>query len=307
MGFSTLRDIFSGRIGVDYCVRSLLYLRSPNNVKEYLLSLHRVTFKEGDSEKKRKWSTYPKIVGASNVVPIKEKDLVDSQFMTSQSEKLSFDISRFAEFLDGYRQVAEDIKPIMLHYSVVYLFDFFSRSWLKYSENRSHGITSKQPVAGSSVSEYVVQLEKNGVFPRAVDAFYFINQSSLFSPDADDGIGYQRNTLGGIISNRIEKMKYSETPTVNLHLLVNMYERLGKIIGSVSPSNYILTGYALLFTISSISRYRAKDWFEIRENKDMKNTVDLLQYDFLYKWVPEILMQTILRKDLKNELSIASS
>jgi len=74
---------------------------------------------------------------------------------------------------------------------------------------------------------------------------------------------------------------------------------MGKIEPFVLKSNPILVSYAILFIISSMSRYRAENWFKIRENKDLKNKFDLLQYDFLYRWTHEVLKQTILRRGLK--------
>jgi len=60
--------------------------------------------------------------------------------VNKQTDKLSFDISRFTEFLSGNAKVDDDIKPIMLHYTMIYFFDFFSRTWLKYGRARGHGI-----------------------------------------------------------------------------------------------------------------------------------------------------------------------
>jgi len=301
MSFSALRDIFIGRLNADYCVKSLLFLKSPNNVKKYLTGIHYVVFPDGDARKMKKWRAYPRVKGAPNVIPIRGRDLSNPDFMNKQADKLSFDISRFIEFLDGYTKVDDDIKPIMLHYAIIYLFDFFSRTWLKYGQNRSHGIKLIQ-----RPNDFSVKIEKSGIFSRAIDAFYLLDQSSLFSPDDDDGIGYLASVEGGTISEIIAKMKYSECPEIKLTHLIDVYEKLDKIVGSVSKSNPILVGYVILFIMNSISRYRAEDWFKIREDRNLKNKLDLLQYDFLYNWTPEILMQTVLTRDLKKELSISS-
>jgi len=300
MSFSALRDIFIGSIGADYCVKALLWLKSPNNIKKYLLGIHKITFPEGDTIKSKIWYAYPRIEGAPNVTPIKSRDLSDSNFMNKQANKLSFDISRFIEFYTSHIEVDDDIKPIMLHYATIYLFDFFSRTWLKYSQNWGHGMRFT-----ISSNDFSVRIKKSGIFPRAIDAFYFSGQSSLFSLDDDYGIGYQLNIKGETVSERIGKMKYSECPEVTLTHLIDVYEKLGKIVGSVSESNPTLVGYAILFILSSISRYRAEDWFKIREDRNLKNKFDLLQYDFLYKWTHGILMQTILKRGLKKELSIS--
>jgi len=306
MSFSDLRDIFIGSVGADYCVKALLFLKSPSNVKEYLTGIHKVTFPDGEKRKKEKWRAYPRVKGKPNVIPIKEKDLSNLEFMNKQADKLSFDISRFTEFLAGYNKVDNDIKPIMLHYAMIYLFDFFTRTWLKYGSNRSHGIKPKPRKKGSSVNQYLVEIEKNGIFPRAVDAFYLVNESNLFSVDDDDGIPYQHDYDLEVPFNKIEKMKYSETPEVNLAHLFDVYERLYRIKTLVSKSNLILVGYSIQFIWSSISRYRAEDLSKIFRDRDSKNKFDLLQHHLLSEWVHEIFMQTILKRGLKEELSLSS-
>lgn len=205
MSFSGLRDIFAGRVGSDSCVRSVLSLVSPNNVKEYLIGVHKVAFPDGDTIKNEKWRAYPR---AFNATPIRERNLSDPKFMNKQTHKLAFDISRFLEFLTGYTRVDDNIKPMMLHYGMIYLFDFFSRTWLKYGRNWGHGIKLK-PNTNEHFTTQLYKLQKSGIFPRAVDAFYFLGQSSLFSADDDDGI-WNDQTVEGLISGKIEKIKYSE-------------------------------------------------------------------------------------------------
>jgi len=305
MSFSDLHDIFSGRIGSNYCVKSLLYLKSPQNAKRYLTAIQKISFRSGDGNRNRGWDRYPRARSRLHVVPIKEQDLLDPVFMNKRSNKLSFDIARFTEFLAGYNKVDEDIKPVMLHYAMIYLLDFFSRTWLKYDQNRGHGLVMNPSVKEQQVIETSVTVRPDGIFQRAVDAFYFLGQSSLFSLDDDEGIGYTIDPLGkGTISKRIRKTKYSAAPKITLARLIDVHERLGNIVGDVSKSNFILVGYIILFTLSSICRYKAEDWFKIRTNIEMKSKFDLLQHCFLYEYIPETLMQTILAKDLKKELSI---
>lgn len=84
MSFSALRDIFIGRIGADYCVRSVLSLRSPNNVKEYLIGIHRVAFPDGDTIKNERWRAYTRAL-CTNATPIRERNLSDPKFMSKQA------------------------------------------------------------------------------------------------------------------------------------------------------------------------------------------------------------------------------
>jgi hypothetical protein len=304
MSISVLRDIFSGRVGEGNCVRAILFLKSPKNAKEYLRCIHNVVFPDGDLSKEKKWQGYSEITHISSVIPIKGKDLADRKFMNEIAEKLSFDISRFIDFLSGYAEVSESIKPIMLHYAAIYLLDFFARTWLKYNANAGHGLkmhTSNE----SSINKFEIEIKKMGIFPRAVDSFYFLGQSSLFSHDNSAGIGYiVKGIEKGIISKRIRKMRYDENPTISFTHIIDVYDRLKTIVGKTSNSNSVLTGYIMLFLLSSVCRYKAKGWAQISENRDLKSKFDLLQHDFVYEHVPTVFLETILRRGLKKELSI---
>lgn len=288
MSFSVLRDIFIGRYGALECSRKLVFSRSPLNARKYLIDIHRFVFPKGDVSKNEVWGTYPSV---SNIAPIKERDLHDSDSMEKQANKLSFDISRFTDFLVGYTRVNDDIKPVMLHYSMIYLFDFFSRTWLNYGRNWGHGMKLVQDADG-----YGIKIQRPATFQRAVDAFCFVGQSSLFS--LDDGYGIFK--VNDEYAVQAEKMKYSDNPQSSLTSLMELYGKFGSYrtesgVGLITMANHILVGYAILFIISSLSRYRAEDWFRTRENRDLMNKSDALQYVFLYEWTPGILSLTILK------------
>jgi len=300
MSFSALRDIFIGRADTDYCVRSLLFLKSRSNAKNYLTNVHLVAFPGRDSQKNKRWKNYPHSE-KQNVTPILQKHLLDSDFIDKHSERLSFDISRFTEFLDGYYRVSDDIKPIMLHYSMIYLLDFFSRTWLKYGRNPGHGLKwSKKD------GEHFAMVKDVGSFPRTADAFYLRYESNVFSADDFGGFGSQRNIAGETVFAKIDKLKYTDKPKIRLHDLISIYENLRGRANyyPVYNSSPILVGYAILFVVSSISRYDPKGWLKTREDIQLKNKMDVLQYDFLYEWTPFILQQTILMEDLKRRLMI---
>jgi len=185
---------------------------------------------------------------------------------------------------------------------MIYLLDFFSRTWLKYARNSGHGLGFSR--VGE---EYLITIQDSGIFPRASDAFYLLYESNLFSADDAGGFGSFEGIFGETVCPKIDKMKYTEHPKVKLVDLLRIYENLG-IRASRQPthdSNFILVGYAILFAMSSLSRYDAEGWFKIQSEREMKGKLELVQYDFLYKWTPSILEQTILRKDLENRLSIS--
>lgn len=292
LSYSSLIEIFTGRIEPVRCAKYILSLQSPEYVKTYLADKHRVVFPEGDKIKTEKWNSYPHVKGISNIVPVKNTDLEDNVFLTTHADRLSSDISRFTQFFSAFTKADDDIKPIMLHYALIYLFDFFSRTWLNYGQNWKHGIRVTQFSQTSSALDTEIKIQVNGVFPRIVDAFYFLNQSSLFSRDDSSGISYTISPLTGkTASKMLEKLKYDSEPKIRLRQLLDTYESLSKIVGSVFTSNHVLVGYAILFIMSSLCRYRAKEWSSVQNNKDLKNKFDLLQYDFVYQWIPEILLQ----------------
>ena len=282
-------------------MKSLLLLKSPSNAKQYLLAIHKRTFPNGDRRKTEKWREYTN--RPTSVLPIKNLHLTNDEFLSEQANKLSFDISRFIEFLMGYNQVEPDIQPLMLHYSIIYLLDFFSRTWLKYKRNWGHGIK----FLSNSDNLGVKILGRNGLFQRAVDSFYFMGQSSIFSLDEDEGIRYELNANQEPISPRIGKLKYSEKPEKKLTELIDISEKLKETKGGILKSNEILLDYTILFGMSSISRYRAEEWYEIRQDRDLKNKMDLILYNFLYDWIPELLKLTVIKSGLGKIKSIPTS
>jgi len=243
-----------------------------------------------------KWKSYPTASVAMNVKPVLDNDLSNPEFTGKLAEKLSFDISRFTDYIEGYARVAENIKPVMLHYAMIYLLDFFSRTWLKYGQNMSHGVKMIQQKEEQTVLDARVKILEKGIFPRAVEAFFVMNQSSLFSNDDNDGISHWITADGTTYPERFLKLRCSKTPQAKFGDLLDLYKKMRSIEGKyITVANKILTGYLLLFSASSISRYNAKDWFTIQNDRNLSNRIELLNYDFISDWIPELLLQTSLK------------
>jgi hypothetical protein len=308
MSFSELRDILGARENVNQCVRAIFALKSPQNVADYLVNIQRKAFyfaydygpredKTIDKYKKEKWAQYNFPQKGMQLGPLTSEILLDTEELSSISEKLSFNISRFTEFLSCYNKIEADIKPIMLHYAMIYLFDFFSRTWLRYRANNGHGITYSE-TQGTSVNDMEIRLGTTGIFPRAVDAFYFLNEQSVFSLDNAKGNGLGNDfTLQNPAFKPMAKTKYYEKPTIKFGQLLENYERM-KILREnmqCGKGNPILTGYAILFLVSSVCRYKPREWFKILTDRDLSTKLELLQHDFIYSWIPELLDYTVLR------------
>jgi len=297
MSFSGLSDLFEGRVGSRECLRFLLSLKAPENAQEYLLKRHKKVFCNVDSYKDiaKRWTDCPYTTTIRNVRPIMDSDLSHPDFTKKLAEKLSFDISRFTDFIEGYAKVGEDIRPVMLHYAVIYLLDFYSRTWLKYGQNMSHGVKMMPKEEGQTVLDAKVKILENGIFPRAVDAFFVTYQSSLFSNDDDHGIGYLWDpVMDGTttIPKRFPKFQYCKTPQIKFGELLDLYKKLGSLEHiQITVANKILAGYLILFSTSFISRYKAKDWFTICKDRDLITKIELLNHDFISDWIPELLLQ----------------
>ena len=296
MSFSGLNDIFAGRTDSKECLSFLLSLKAPENAKAYVIEKHKNRWFD-DCYAAKKWAKYPNadVLLPASIKPIYERNLRDKKFVDDLGEKLSFDISRFSELMEGYSVVAEDIKPLMLHYSLIYLLDFFTRTWMKLCQNSSHGLQMPTQPETKDVLNIEVKILNRGIFPRAVDAFYLVNQSSLFSSDEEQGIHYVGNFItGGTTPPRMEKLQYHHIPSrqVSLGTLLVYYKNLTDFKHIyITPANKILTGFIIIFLISSISRYRAKDWFNLRNNRNLINRIELITHNFVSEWIPELLLQ----------------
>jgi hypothetical protein len=185
-----------------------------------------------------------------------------------------------------------------LHYTMIYLLDFFSRTWLTHEHNRYHGLTLLDG------KQETIAIEKSGGFQRAVDAFYVLNKSSLFSIDDDSWITYG---IGDTQPIRIEKMKYCDAPQLILRDFVETYNKLTNIekyskitkIGyQTNNANPILVSFVILHGLISISRYRAGEWLEICSRPALMNDYEILQHDILNVRMPDIFRETILKRNL---------
>jgi hypothetical protein len=298
---SGLSDLFNGRIGAADCVSMLLSLKSPKTARTYLIEKHKQINCYSDSYTYilDRWKLCP-TKKLNNIKPIVRNDLQRSNVTMRIGDIMSFDISRFIDYFEGYEKVAYDVKPVMLHYSAIYLLDFFSRTWLHCGSSTGHGLIMVDDGAEKS-EEIKVQISKKGFFSRIIDSFYIMNQSSLFSNDDETGFQkYLDSTKKEWLPN-LEKKRYVSEPKISLSELLNNYDMLKNSQANVTMANKILTGYLALFLISSISRYKAKFWFEIRNDRNLNSKIELIYYDFTSLWLPELLLQRAIFK-LLNEV-----
>jgi hypothetical protein len=292
MSFSGLSNLFNGRVGATNCLAMLLSLKSPKNAKKYLIQKHREINCYASSYKDilTRWKSCPSSAN-SNIKPILDTDLEKSQVTNKIAETMSFDISRFIDFIEGYARVSNDIKPVMLHYSTMYLLDFFSRTWLRCEPSTAHGLKVIDDGVKREPQRTKLQILKKGFFPRIVDSFVIMNQHNLFSNDNTSGIQKNFSITKDEWEPELEKKCYSREPKISLGELLNIYELLKTDMAIITMANKILTGYLILFLISSISRYKAKKWCIITNDRNLSNEIELVNYDFVSKWIPELILQ----------------
>jgi hypothetical protein len=118
-----------------------------------------------------------------------------------------------------------------------------------------------------------------------------MNQHNLFSNDNTSGIQKNFSITKDEWEPELEKKCYSREPKISLGELLNIYELLKTDMAIITMANKILTGYLILFLISSISRYKAKKWCIITNDRNLSNEIELVNYDFVSKWIPELILQ----------------
>jgi hypothetical protein len=298
---SGIDSLFTGRTDANEHISMLLSLKSPKNTKDYLIKTQRRIncYVSSYDNIMERWRACP-CAKINNIRPIVNRDLLRSHITSKIADNMAFDVSRFIDFLEGSAKVAADVKPVMLHYSAIYLLDFFSRTWLKCESSTRHGL--KMINEGTEKPEGVkVQILPKGFFSRIVDSFYIMNQESLFSSDDESGFRKYYNLSDGKWYPDLEKKKYLNRPKIGLGELLSVYELLKKEKVKSLIANQILTGYLILFLVSSISRYKAKYWSEIRNNRRLSNRIELVNCDFTSRWFPELLLQKDIFK-LLNEV-----
>lgn len=82
MSYSSLLELFTGRLEAQKCAKYVLSLKSPQRVKKFLISRHKIFFPKGDKEKNKKWDSYPKIERTQQIKPVTSKNLANGEFMT---------------------------------------------------------------------------------------------------------------------------------------------------------------------------------------------------------------------------------
>ena len=306
----------------------LLFLQTPTNMEKYLVNY---------SEYKNNSHTYfkdrikiyadlKKSFSKELPQPLIFKSLKHSE-KKEICERLSFKIKRFTEFMSAFSVVDEDIKPIMLYYSVNYFLTFLSDMQLHFIERKSHhGLSGTKNLT----------IKKNGTFARIVDGFFALNKPTLFAPCNENGI----NAVEGLheylmpeemskkdndyirhiksVKKLYNKYEYKKDPTISLSDLINMRRVLYKHFqfnhvssnNNISLENLILVDYLVLFLAGSIARYNPLEWNKIQatSNKDyekIKYHINAAQTNMLNEWIPYLLSEHILPIELINKLEVS--
>ena len=179
-------------------------------------------------------------------------------------------------------------------------------------------------------NEDSIVLRKSGIFPRIIDSLHLIGYPSIFSNTNDQtlensGIGYHipldrsgyidvDSDYNDLINNIDLILKgrygYFNEPKIELKQIIDIYNMLSRLYqfneDYVKNSNFILIDYLFLFAASSISRYRAEDWHKIQTDKNsvIMHHFEIAQFNFIYKWIPYLICEIIVPKEVLYELEI---
>lgn len=313
----------------------LLFLQTPMNMEQYLVThsdlirsrkMHII-----DNDIMNKYAELKK--SSLKVTEIPELLIFENLNETEKKklcERLSFKIKRFTEFMRAFSVVDEDIKPIMLYYSINYFLTFLSDVLLRFGERKAHhGL--------SGVMNLTIQ--RNGAFARIVDSFFALEKPTIFSPYreglneydfmekgiyADEGLDKYGNVKNNFtehieeIRGMYELYEYTKSPQLSLKELIKirfiLYKHLKKSkeisLCKISNENLILVDYLLLFIAGSIARYDPINWRKIQnssneEYEKIKYHINAAQTNMLNEWIPYLISEHILPLELINKLDVS--
>lgn len=304
----------------------LLFLQTPMNMEKYLVAYADLIYSRKknivDDDEIKKYAelkkSFPKIKEIPELLIFNKLNDAEKKKLC---ERLSFKIKRFTEFMRAFSAVDEDIRPIMLYYSINYFLTFLSDLLLHFSERIPHhglsGITS-------------LTIQKEGAFARIVDGFFALNKPTLFSPwkvkgihasaglwdemDIDDD--YTRHIKA--VKNLYNKYDYTQKPKISLIDLINIRVILYKHFklttavsnNQISHENMILIDYLVLFIAGSIARYNPIEWRKIQsasneEYEKIRYHINAAQTNMLNEWIPYLISEHILPLELVNKLEVS--
>lgn len=261
----------------------------------------------------------PELLIFNNLSDVEKKEL---------SKQLSFKIKRFTEFLRAFSVVDEDIKPIMLYYSINYFLTFLSDSLLHFRGRvYHHGLSGTKDLI----------IKKRGTFARIVDGFFALEKPTIFSPwreglnnfdymvkgiIADKGTDKYRNTKNEFtkhideVKTLYELYEYTKSPQLSLSDLIRarfiLYKHWNKSssICRISYENLILVDYLVLFIAGSIARYNPTEWTKIQnapkeECEKIRYHINAAQTNMLNEWIPYLISEHVLPLELINKLEVS--
>lgn len=302
----------------------LLFLQTPVNMEKYLVAysylidsrniniVDNIKLKKYADLKKPFSKEIPELLIYNNLNKKDKKELC---------ERLSFKIKRFTEFMRAFSAVDEDIKPIMLYYSMNYFLTFLSDSLLRFSWHRPHhglsGVTN-------------LKIQRNGAFARIVDSFFALNEPTLFSPWNEKGIYASAGLWDDLemeddfarhiksVRDLYNKSEYTQNISMSLGDLMTVRVILYKHFNlttegsnnQISPENLILIDYLLLFLAGSIARYNPIEWRNIQgvsneEYEKKRYHINAAQTNMLNEWLPYLISEHILPLELANVLEVS--
>ncbi len=312
----------------------LLFLQTPMNMEKYLIAYADLIYSRKknimDSDKIKEYANLKKSLSAKEVPELLIFNKLSDIEKKELCEWLSFKIKRFTEFMRAFSAVDEDIKPIMLYYSINYLLTFLSDSLLRFKGRIGHH--------GLSGTKNLI-IKRHGTFARIVDGFFALEKLTIFSPwreglneydsmekgiCADKGLDKYRNAKNEFtkhieeVNTLYELYEYTKSPQLSLRDLIRtrfiLYKHRHKSKGGslcrISYENLILVDYLVLFIAGSIARYNPVEWRNIQSAQDedyqkIRYHFNAAQTNMLNEWIPYLISEHILPLELVNKLEVS--
>jgi len=231
------------------------------------------------------------------VLPISQK------YVSSHRDLINNNLSLLKNAIELGRktiEVSDSIAPILLHYSCHCLMGFFNYTLFFWDSPHAfgHGLFADLRNVQNDPRDINLEIREKGIFRRCLDVFTLLGFPIVFSKyipkiegiGADAKIKFESVQEQVLLQNPEGKISFEDILDYNQDWIDKLQlkeeeiieNRFGQARGLL---NYSLVGYALIFIVSNIARYRPALWNEILLGKDPFNVKIITKYRIAIQYV----------------------
>ena len=211
------------------------------------------------------------------------------------------------QFIENARETYEaglrassHIKPILYHYSWNSFLAFLMYTFLRFDGvAKGHGITVTK-MQRDEINLEFHPFKRKGFFQRILDVLTVLGYPLAFARwmpvvDKNDNVIFVENNISSI--SNVKKMNLRDILTFNADNYIRNIKARARVKPDTDPQdltlmNECIKNFIMLFTASTISRYKPHFWTEILEGEGEYESMLLTQvrnaYDFYVYFVTHV-------------------